>query len=93
MPDTETHRYKMAQFVAQEVEKDGKIPHFTREAVEAVIDQAIVMADAGGMISLRLREIGGIVRAAGDVCVLKNDNYVLAIHVAEALKLKNFSNV
>lgn len=93
MPDNEINRYKMSQFIAQEVEKDGKIPHFTREAVDAIIDQAITMADGNGMISLRLREIGGIVRAAGDVCVSKNENYVQTSHINEALKLKNYSAV
>jgi len=93
MPDNETNRFKMAQFVAQEIEKDGKIPHFTREAVEAIIGQAIQMSKVTGMISLRLREIGGIVRAAGDVCVFKNDEYVQAFHIHEALKIKNYTAV
>ena len=33
MPDTADNRGKLAQFVAQEVRKDGKIPHFSPEAV------------------------------------------------------------
>ena len=67
-----------------------KIPHFTREAVDAIIDQAMTMAESEGMISLRLREIGGIVRAAGDVCVFTGNDYVQASHVNEALKIKNY---
>ena len=34
MDDTEENKNKIALFVAQEVIKDKKIPHFSREAVE-----------------------------------------------------------
>ena len=34
IPDTKENREKIAVFVAQEVEKDKKIPHFDKEAVE-----------------------------------------------------------
>jgi Lon-like ATP-dependent protease len=90
MEDTLDHRYQLARFVAQEVVKDGKIPHFTREAVEAVIDYAGRMSGKPGYLSLFLRELGGIVRAAGDMAVLANASQVAAFHVEEALKIKNY---
>ena len=40
MPDTPENRDKLVQFVAQEVEKDGRIPHFSREAGAEIIREA-----------------------------------------------------
>jgi MoxR-like ATPase len=89
MIDNPQHRYQLAQFVAQEVVKDGKIPHFTRGAVEAVIDYAGYMSGKTGHLSLRLRELGGIVRAAGDMAVLENASLVTRSHVQDALQIKS----
>src|SRR3989338_5225189 len=36
MPDNEENRNKLAIFVAQEVRKDNKIPHFSKDAVDEV---------------------------------------------------------
>jgi Lon-like ATP-dependent protease len=60
-------RRKYARFVAQEVEKDGRLPHFTDDAVEEVILEAKRRAGRKGHLSLRLRDLGGLVRVAGDV--------------------------
>ena len=87
MDDTPENRMKLARFVAQEVKKDGKIPHFTREAVELIIREARRMAGKKGKLTLRLRELGGIVRAAGDIAVEKGHKYVLPEDVEEALKI------
>ena len=59
MPDTPENRFKIAQFVAQEVNKDKKIPHFTKEAVEVIIIEAKKRAGSSGKLTLRLRELGG----------------------------------
>jgi len=40
MPDNPENRDKLVQFVAQEVTKDGRIPHFSREAVAEIIREA-----------------------------------------------------
>ncbi len=69
MADTPSNRAKLTQFVAQEVRKDGKIPPFSRVAVEAIIAQAVQRADKPNHLSLRLRELGGLIRAAGDLAV------------------------
>lgn len=87
MDDTPENRMKIARFVAQEVKKDGKIPHFTREAVELIIREARRMAGKKGKLTLRLRELGGIVRAAGDIAVEKGHRYVLPEDVEEALTI------
>ena len=60
-------RRKYARFVAQEVEKDGRLPHFTNEAVEEVILEARRRAGRKGHLTLKLRDLGGLVRVAGDI--------------------------
>lgn len=86
MEDTPENRYKLAIFVAQEVKKDGKIPHFVKEAVDEIIEIAKEMAGKGGYLTLRLRELGGIVREAGDIAVREGAKYVLPEHVITARK-------
>ncbi len=84
MPDTLENRNKLAFFVAQEVIKDGKIPHFTREAVEEIIFEAKRRAGKKGKLTLKLRELGGLIRAAGDIAREKNKQLVEASDVFEA---------
>ncbi|CCQ32724.1 ATP-dependent Lon protease protein [Halorhabdus tiamatea SARL4B] len=60
-------RRKYARFVAQEVEKDGRLPHFTAEGVEEVILEARRRAGRKEHLSLKLRNLGGLVRVAGDI--------------------------
>ena len=84
MDDNEENWEKLARFVAQEVKKDGKIPHFTREAVMEIIEQARLNAGRKGKLSLNLRELGGLIRAAGDLAVKENAKYVEKEHVLKA---------
>jgi len=76
IPDNEENRNKLAIFVAQEVMKDKKIPHFNREAVLAIINEARKMANRKNHLTLRLREVGGLIRAAGDLAREKNKKIV-----------------
>jgi len=87
MDDTPENRDKLAIFVAQEVEKDGKIPHFTKDAVELIIDEARKMASTSGKLTVRLRELGGLVRAAGDLALEDSAKFVEPKHVHNARKL------
>jgi Lon-like ATP-dependent protease len=87
MPDTPQNRASLAQFVAQEVRKDGKIPPFSRAAVEGIIAQALERAGRPDHLSLRLRELGGLVRAAGDLAVAAERPWVQAEHVNAALDI------
>ena len=64
--DTPKNRLKIVRFVAQEIKKDGKIPHFTSEAIAEVMREAQRRSGVRGELSLRFRELGGLVRAAGD---------------------------
>ncbi|MEM2974762.1 MAG: ATP-dependent protease LonB, partial [Candidatus Micrarchaeia archaeon] len=87
IPDIPENRAKIARFVAQEVKKDGKIPHFTRNAVHEVIMEARKRAGRKGKLSLKLREIGGLIRAAGDIAREENVNLVDVDHVRKALSI------
>lgn len=84
MPDTADNQAKLARFCAQEVTKDRKIPHLSCTAVEAVIEEARRRAGRPGRLTTRLRELGGLVRAAGDVATQAGDPLVEPRHVATA---------
>lgn len=87
MPDTKENRLKIARFIAQEVKKDGKIPHFSKEAVNAIIEEARRRANRKGHLTLYLRALGGIVRAAGDLAREDKSKLVETIHLARAKKV------
>jgi Lon-like ATP-dependent protease len=84
MPDNDSNREKLIRFVAQEVSKDKKIPHFSKAAVAEVIREAQRRSGRRGMLTLRLRELGGLVRVAGDVARERGVSPVEAEHVVEA---------
>ncbi|MCU0858998.1 MAG: ATP-binding protein [Thermoplasmata archaeon] len=90
MPDTEANRAKLAQFVAQEIVMDTRIPHATMDAVKLVVDEARKRAKVNDnkdkALTLRLRELGGLVRAAGDVAVSEQAHYIEGRHITEAMK-------
>ncbi|MGI6589060.1 MAG: ATP-dependent protease LonB [Candidatus Iainarchaeum sp.] len=84
MDDNEANQKKIVQFVAQEVIKDGKIPHFSREAVEEIIFEARRRSDHKGKLTLKLRDLGGLVRGAGDIAKEKGHPFVTKQDVFEA---------
>lgn len=86
MEDSEENRTKLVRFVAQEVKKDGKIPHFTKEAVEEIILEARRRSGRKGRLTLKLRELGGLIRAAGDIAKSEGAEYVERKHVLMAKK-------
>lgn len=87
MDDSDENREKLIRFVAQEVKKDEKIPPFDREAVGEIIHEAQRRAGRKGKLSLRLRELGGLIRSAGDIAVENKDKLVILKHVLEAKKI------
>jgi Lon-like ATP-dependent protease len=87
MDDTDSNRRKLIRFVAQEIKNDKKIPHFTKVAVVEIMREAQRRASTRGKLTLRLRELGGLVRVAGDIAHEDGSQYVLAKHVIEAKKL------
>src|SRR3989339_506339 len=87
MTDTEENRNKIAIFVAQEVTKDKKIPHFTKDAVDYIIEEARRRANRKGHLSLMFRELGGLIRAAGDVAMEESAEFVNKGHIIKAKKI------
>ncbi len=87
MPDTEENRRKLVRFVAQEVVKDGKIPHFDKYAVAEIIREARRRAGRRNHLTLRLRELGGLVRTAGDIAKSEGAEVVRLEHVLKAKKI------
>lgn len=87
MPDTPENRDKLVQFVAQEVKKDGRIPHFSREAVAEIIREAQRRAGKKDSLTLKLRDLGGLIRAAGDIAKGERSDVVELEHVISAKKL------
>ncbi len=84
MPDTPENRMKIVRFVAQEVVKDKKIPHFDMAAVSEVVREAQRRSGRSGYLTLRLRELGGLVRVAGDIANSEQARFVTAGHVVRA---------
>jgi Lon-like ATP-dependent protease len=87
MPDTSENRMKLIRFVAQEVSKDKKIPHFDRKAVGEIVKEAQRRGGRHGRLTLRLRELGGLVRVAGDIAREKQRPLVTAEMVVEAKRI------
>jgi len=85
MDDSIENREKLVQFIAQEVKNDGKIPHFTNDACEFIILEAKKRADQGEKLTTRFRELGGIIRAAGDIAVKNGNNLTGVNDVKDAL--------
>ncbi|MEW5937154.1 MAG: ATP-binding protein [Candidatus Thermoplasmatota archaeon] len=81
---------QLAQFVAQEIHIDRRIPHATREAVEAIIEEARrrarVIDHKERALTLRLRDLGGLIRTAGDIAVVEGAELIEARHIKDALK-------
>ncbi len=84
IPDNVENRQKLVRFVAQEVIRDGKIPHFDRSATEEIILEARRRAGRKGHLTLKLRDLGGLVRVAGDIAHSENAGMTLAEHVLKA---------
>ena len=85
MEDNHENRMDLIRFIAQEVEKDErKIPHFTKGAITELIREAQRRANKRGELTLRLRELGGLVRVAGDLAVEKGHKLVSPEDVVEA---------
>ncbi|MGF3494812.1 MAG: ATP-dependent protease LonB [Methanothrix sp.] len=87
MEDTVENRDKLIRFVAQEVVRDGKIPHFTRDAVAEIIREAKRRSGRKGHLTLMLRDLGGLIRVAGDIARSEGAPLTEARHVIEAKRM------
>jgi Lon-like ATP-dependent protease len=84
MDDTPENRRKLVRFVSQEVRKDKKIPHFDRSGVEEIIRESMRRSGRKGHLTLILRDLGGLVRVAGDIARAEGAKYTTGEHVVNA---------
>jgi Lon-like ATP-dependent protease len=84
IPDTADHRQKLVRFIAQEIKKDGKIPHFDKTAIQEILREARRRAGRKGHLTLKLRDLGGLIRVAGDIARAEGAELTLAEHVLKA---------
>ncbi len=79
----------LVRFIAQTVVEDGRVPHLTVEAVRSVLETAEKVAfrldGQRDALTLRLRELGGLVRVAGDLAVHEGHN---AVHKEQVERAK-----
>ena len=91
MPDTARNRRRLIRFIAQEVLRDidtaREIPHFDKSGVSIILREAQRRAGRRGKLSLRLRELGGLVRIAGDLAMEENAPLTTAEHVLMAREI------
>ena len=91
MPDTARNRRRLIRFIAQEVLRDidtsREIPHFDKSGVSIILREAQRRAGRRGKLSLRLRELGGLVRIAGDLAMEENAPLTTAEHVLKAREI------
>ncbi|RCV63169.1 Lon-like ATP-dependent protease [Methanophagales archaeon] len=84
MDDTVENRKKLIRFIAQEVKKDKKIPHFDTSGVKEVIREARRRSGRKGHLTLILRDLGGLVRVAGDIAHAEDAKCTTGEHVIKA---------
>ena len=87
MEDSEENRQKLVQFIAQEIVKDKKIPHFDISAITEIMKEAQKRSGRKGKLTLRLRELGGLIRVAGDIAISTKAEIVTSEHVMAAKAL------
>ncbi len=90
--DNATNRELLIQFIAQEIKKDTKIPPFDESAIDEIIQEAKKRSGRKKRLTLILRDLGGLVRAAGDIAVEKKkklvsrDDVIAAKHLAASIE-------
>jgi len=86
MEDTPENQQKYIRFIAQEIKNDGKIPHFDKSAIDEIIREARRRSNRKGHLTLKLRDIGGLIRVAGDIARQEGATLTTAAHVITAKK-------
>ncbi len=87
MDDTPENEEKLVRFVAQEVKRDGRTPPFDAGAVAEIVEEARRMSGRRHKFALNLRELGGLIRAAGDVARDRGIQLVTRAEVLEGRKV------
>ncbi len=87
MDDTSENRAKLVRFVAQEVKNDGKIPHYDPSAVSEILREAKRRSGRKGHLTVKLRDLGGLVRVAGDLAIQEGSPVTSMHHVVSAKQI------
>ncbi len=87
MDDTAENRGKLVRFIAQEVKNDGKIPPFDPYAVSEILREARRRSGRKGHLTVKLRDLGGLVRVAGDLAIKEGSSTTTLRHVLDAKKI------
>lgn len=91
MPDTEINRLKLVQFISQEILRDDKIPDMDRKGIFEVIKSARMIAEKvdeeESALTLRLRELAGLIKVAGDLATTNREEIITSKHVKAALEI------
>ncbi len=90
MPDNDANRAKLALFVAQEIARDGRIPHASYGAVEELATHARKIAkevdNEPDSLTLRLRSLGGVVKLAGDLAAVEKAELIGPQNIRDAIQ-------
>jgi len=89
MPDNPKNVKKIVQFIAQEIVKDGRIPHADSGAMQRILDESRRRAkyfDGKEGLTLRLRDLAGIIKLAGDSATMDSSDLIEARHVDIAIE-------
>ena len=89
MTDNPENEKKLAQFIGQEIIKDGKIPHAERSAAMLILEEARNIArrvDNAKGLTLRLRNLTGIIKMAGDMAAMEKKDLIEKKDVVIAIK-------
>ena len=87
MDDTAENRGKLVRFIAQEVKNDGKIPPFDPSAVSEILREARRRSGRKGHLTVKLRDLGGLVRVAGDLAIKEGASTTTLRHVLDAKQI------
>ncbi|RBQ24845.1 MAG: Archaeal Lon protease [Methanocorpusculum sp. MCE] len=87
MNDTPENRAKLVRFVAQEVKNDGKIPHYDPSTVSEILREAKRLSGRKGHLTVKLRDLGGLVRVAGDLAIQEGSHVTSMHHVVSAKQI------
>jgi len=80
---------RYVQFIAQEIVKDGRIPHAGKAAIAKIIEEARRRAkiyDGKEGLTLRLRNLSGIIKLAGDSAILEESGFIEVKHIETAIE-------
>ncbi len=89
MSDDEKGRSSFVQFMAQEVMMDGRIPHLDQTGIKSILKEgkkrALRFDGRKKSLTLRLRGMGGLIRAAGDIAIAEEAPLIIRKHVEKAI--------